>query len=184
MKKLIFLPAILLLTFNAFSQPAFPIDKETKKITYTEVVEINRTIKKATIETRISNWVKEKKYLAKTKQEPTSFAFKGNIVLVYPSATTGKNEKGVVEFVCTLYPKDGRYKYVISNFKHNGINGRGSGGDLENSAPECGKYVLPLGSWAKIKAEVHKQMPEIIADMKSNIVATSVAQKKKNPADF
>jgi hypothetical protein len=185
MKVILFIPAIILFTFNVRAQaPAFPVDGESKKITYSEVVELPKTVKKPTIQTRAQNWSKEKKFLAKTKQEPGTYSFKGNLVLHYPGATTGKNDRGSVEFITTLYLKDGRYKYVISSLKHVGENGKGSGGALENDTPECGKFVLPMPSWAKIKNDVYAQMPSLISEMKQSLAGVKVVQKKKNPADF
>jgi hypothetical protein len=185
MKNYLIIPALIIVVFQSFSQnPAFPIDNESKKITYTEVVELGKGVKKATIQTRAKGWVSKKGFLAKAKQAEGTFSFKGKYVLNYPSATTGKNERGEVEFICTLYLKDGRYKYVISNFKHVGVNGRGSGGPLEKDVPECGKFVLPLGSWTKIKNEVFSLTTPLVTEMKQALAGAPLVVKKKNPADF
>jgi hypothetical protein len=185
MKSYLIIPAIILFAFKSFSQsPAFPIDNDTKKITYTEVVELGKGVKKAVIQTRAKNWVAKKEFLAKTKQAEGTYSFKGKYTLHYPSATTGKNERGAVEFICTLYLKDGRYKYVLSNFKHVGESGRGSGGALEGEAPECGKFVLPMGSWTKIKNEVYALTPGLVTEMKQVLAGAPLTVKKKSPSDF
>jgi hypothetical protein len=185
MRNCLIIPAIILFTFETFCQtPTFPIDNDSKKITYTEVVELGKGVKKSVIQTRAKAWVAKKQFLAKNKQAEGTYSFKGKFVLHYPSATTGKNERGSVEFICTLYLKDGRYKYVLTNFKHVGESGRGSGGALENEVPECGKFVLPMGSWTKIKNEVYSLTPPLVTEMKQALAGATVVVKKKNPADF
>ncbi|MES2731431.1 MAG: DUF4468 domain-containing protein [Bacteroidota bacterium] len=179
--------SVLFLSFVGYinqvsAQASFPLDPETKKITYTEVVTVG-SVKKAELLKRAQNWATTAKYAPSNRPVAGEYTCKGTINVTYPSIAPGKTDKGTVTFVATIYGKDGKYKYVITNFTHQDVLGRGDGGKLENETPECGKFIMSTTSWNKIKAQTLTEMEKIVARLKGEINKKPAPPKKK-PSDF
>jgi hypothetical protein len=79
----------------------------------------------------------------------------------------GMNHKGFVEYVITIYAKDGKYKYVITDVVH--TSEKGNGGELSREIPECGKFTLTPGGWTSIKKSANDEIKKIIEGMKAGM---------------
>jgi hypothetical protein len=169
-------------TLRLSAQSSLPVDAESKKITFSEVVNVG-SVKKTELAKRAQEWGSKSKYLVPKAQAPGEYKCKGTIMVVYPSIAAGKTDKGTVTFLATLYLKDGKYKYVMTDFAHQDVLGRGDGGKLENEKPECGKFIMSTGSWDKIKDQTQAEMEKIIAALKTDM-EKKPAPTKKNPRDF
>jgi hypothetical protein len=180
-----YLCMVLLTAFSAFrlsAQPALPIDEETKKITYSAVVNVGST-KKTELGKRAQAWASNRKYLVPKTQSPGEYKCKGTFTVQYPSIAPGKTDKGTVTFFATIYLKDGKYKYVMTDFTHQDVLGRGDGGKLENPTPECGKFIMSTSSWNKIKEQTHTEMEKVVASLKEEMDRKPALPKKK-ASDF
>lgn len=153
--------------FNAMAQtPAATLpapDATTQKIQYTEVVDVTGTAK--------ADLYKRAKQLgilgANIKVDnPTEgiYSYKGQFQVKYHAPQPGLYHTGVVDYVVTVYCKDGKYKYVITDFVHSST--KGNGGKLEGALPECGKYVLSPSGWADIKKSVAEQSETLVRNLK------------------
>lgn len=172
MKKISLLVTLLCMyTGLLFAQaPDFPIDPQTKKITYKGDVPVSSAVKMPALFNRAKAWGTAKKYtITALKKDKGVFAGTGSFAVSYPSATKGKTDSGNVNFLLTITCKDGKYSYVITDFTHTGLKGRGDGGVLEAKDAKCGIYTLPHGSWVKIKEQTVAEVEKIIADMKDGM---------------
>lgn len=79
---------------------------------------------------------------------------------------------GYVNFKISIYPKDGRYKYIIHSLEHEGSNCRPNsainyGLLTTNDKPDKSKDVfLRKGPWQDIKEKTDLRMKVIISDLK------------------
>jgi hypothetical protein len=157
-----------------------PVDPETKKITYTEVVQIDAKTSQGTVYDRALAWAISNKYKV-TKMDKANgvFGCEGSINITYPGPRVGMNDNGFIKFDITITSKGGRYKYIMTNFRHEGHKGKGNGGALELAKAECGKYVLPDNGWFKIKKDAPALVNKIITDLKVSIEPQSTPPAKK-----
>jgi|SRR6478609_8322794 len=150
--------------FNAMAQTTTPpIDQATQKITFAEVVEVSGSTK-AVLYSR----AKQLGILgANTKVDNAAegiYSYKGEFQVKYHAPQPGLYHTGVVNYVVTIYCKDGKYKYVITDFIH--TSPKGNGGKLEGALPECGKYVLSPSGWADIKKSTWEQTDALVRNLK------------------
>lgn len=81
---------------------------------------------------------------------------------------------GDVRVNVTIQCKDGKYRYVFTDFYHERHTSQGNydGGKLNNEKPACGTLFLTKKFWAEIKkkakVEIEKFVEELKAAMKSN----------------
>jgi hypothetical protein len=157
-----------------------PVDPETQKITYTEVVQIDSKTSQGTVYDRALSWAMNNKYKI-TKMDKTNgvLGCEGSINITYPGPRVGMNDNGFIKFDVTITSKGGRYKYVMTNFRHEGHKGKGNGGALELAKAECGKYVLPDNGWLKIKKDTPALMNKVITDLKVSIEPQSTPSQQK-----
>jgi len=89
-------------------------------------------------------------------------------------------EVGRIDFTISIYVKDGRYKYEITNTFHKGETQTvlgytvtiPNGGDIKNSTPDCGyNEMMPRIRWQNIKTNSFNTIAELIADLKQTMVA-------------
>jgi len=160
----------LTLVFFAFIANAqtktFPIDTASKKITYAEVIQINGATKDELYK-RSKNLGIAGTKIVKDDAAQGLYVYKGSFKVSYPSPQVALTHTGTVEYEVTLACKDGRYKYMITNFVHSGE--RASGGKLEGNLPECGKYTLTPSGWATIKKKTMEEMDRFINNLKAGM---------------
>jgi hypothetical protein len=162
-KQLTLFLLLTLLTLHANAQTkTFPIDSTTKKITYTNVVNLDGTTKDVLYKRAKNLGIAG---AGTQKDDPTQgvYIYKGSFNVSYRAPQPGLQHTGKVDYQVTLACKDGRYKYIITNFIHSGD--KGSGGKLEGSQPECGKLLLVLPAWSDIRNQTMAQMDKFIASL-------------------
>jgi hypothetical protein len=175
MKNLLTL-TLILFAFAAKAQTkTFPIDTTTKKITYSEVIQIAGATK--------DDLYKRGKNLGiagngTQKDDPAQglYVYKGYFNVSYPAPQPGLQHKGKVEYQVTLACKDGKYKYIVTNFVHSGE--KASGGKLEGALPECGKLILTPAGWSTIKKQTMEQMDKFIINLKAAMEGTDPSAPK------
>ncbi|HEX8547484.1 MAG TPA: hypothetical protein VF691_11020 [Cytophagaceae bacterium] len=167
--KSYFLIGFFLISLAASAQTELPLDSTTKKITYTEVVQVagaNKTDLYGRIKTSL-------KGCTAITDDKASASYKGkcSFKVTYPSPMKGFPHEGIINYVVNVGAKDGKYKYTITDIVHE--SNRGNGGKLENAIPECGKYTLILPGWASIKNSAKVQFPKIVDQLKSGMEGSS-----------
>lgn len=110
--------------------PDLPIDSLTGKITYTEVVYLDSLSDKNELFSRAREWF-AKAYKSSTNVIQMEDKENGKIVgkaslQVYHNAWGMTSEAGYINYTISIYMKDGRYKYEITNFHHTGQYNNGN----------------------------------------------------------
>lgn len=166
MKKISFFFFSLFITIAVQAQE-LPIDPDTKKVTYWEVVDVAGA-KQADLYKRSKNFgTVDKANIIKDDAENAVYSTKGKMGVTYPSPMKGMNHTGEVEYTLTVFSKDGKYKYVLTDLIHKSV--KGDGGELSKGIPECGKYTLIPAGWATIKRSADEQAKEIIKGLKAGM---------------
>ena len=89
-------------------------------------------------------------------------------------------EVGRIDFTISVYVKDGRYKYEITNAFHKGETQTvlgvtvtiPNGGDIMNIVPECSfNEMMPRIRWQNIKTNSLNTINELITDLKQTMAA-------------
>ena len=158
-----------------------PVDATTHRITYEGVVEVPGVTKEQ-LYSRALEWV-AKAY--NSAQDVIQMQDKESGKLVMKGLTKVSIRSyagGVVRHTFSIYVKDGRYKYIITNFEHDASVAPNihSGGPLES---EDGKiYALGGGkkAWQDIKQQTNQEMTRIVAGLQTAMTLKGA----KDPSDF
>lgn len=119
------------------STPDLPIDKETGKITFTEVVELDEKLTQDEVYSKAREWF-AKAYNSSNNAIQMDDRENGKIVgkalmEVYHKSLGTMHPSGQISYTISIYMKDGRYKYEITDLYHtsNGSSSGISGGPCE-----------------------------------------------------
>lgn len=139
-------------------------------ITYTEVVEVAGMSQEALVK-NAQKWFNEVyKSDQKRVTEGSKISDNHNIIV-----KKGSKDVGGVNYDVSIMVKDGRYKFVFTNFVHKDYQKTiGTGGKLEREEPKDG---FSAKVWADIKVQVDTQIQELIAELKKAMVAKDAAKK-------
>jgi len=165
-----------------FASPVFgqnmPVDKTTGKITYTEVVKVDSVSQKE-LYNASKLWAMrafaDSKHVNEVKNAET---FTLSLAPSVETRDLNSNLKtGYLYYTLTIECRDGRYKYTLTDFKHekNPETNVCDGGNLENANYDCPGLVLNKKKfWADIKQQANDNIVALIADMKKSIVQNAV----------
>jgi len=153
-----------------------PVDSENQRITYQGVVQVPG-VSQADLYTRAAAWVAHA-YSPPTQVKPQPDAgeltVKGQrIITLYTTYADvmRRSYAGVVHHTLTIYVKDGRYKYVLTDLTHDatGVPSLRSGGALEQEHASLFGYV-GIGSrqsWEELKVEATRDVRHLMADLQA-----------------
>jgi hypothetical protein len=188
-KNILFVVMFMLTIFSIQAKDekkelVFPVN-EAGKIIYTEVIEMPN-LTKDILYTRAYEWFAKsfndaKNVIQMQDKEAGRLIGKGSFGDINVSINFGLvGVKGNVNFTISVYLKDGKYKYEITDFVHEGVanasNGMipTNGGALESEKPECGRNYLPLGKWKNIKEQTNERVLALIESLKKAMIVESV----------
>jgi len=165
-RSLKLLSALLLLVNVSFGQD-LPIDQNTGKITYLEVVDAAGLTGKD-IYAVAKKWATDKKFTIKEDKENESLVYTGTTPVEYPNVSGNAMDKGKVTFSFSIFAKDGKYRFIVTDLVHTaeGKVAGSDGGKLENVSPDCGKMKMSAKGWVTIKAKADVNLKALIADLK------------------
>lgn len=158
MKKLLFF-IVFLSSFVYGQDVVFPVDKETGKVVFEGVVQVDSlSAEQLYLKSRfwLANvFVKSKNVIDLEDPINKTIIAKGNAPVII-KGNLGDEPGGYVSFKLSLFFRDGRYRYILTDFEHvydGGKSGFGSGGALENEKPACGNFFLTKKNWQRIKQQ-------------------------------
>lgn len=176
MKKLI-LTILLIFPFLSYSQEnkiELPVDASTGKITYSEVIQLDKSLSKDELfgraKTCFVNVFKDSKEVIQNEdKENGTITGKGNF-RVCAKALGSDVEGGNINFTLIISVKDGKYKYIITDLNHegNGVN-LPSGGNLENGKPKGWTTKVWNGFLAQTDENANSMIYAIKNEMNSNL---------------
>ena len=156
--------------FSKAQEASLPIDETTKLISYNEVVTVNNSTSKDELFSRAKSCFaylfKSSKSVIQNEDKDSGIIIgKGNIK-AYAKALGIDFEGGFVNFTITIACKDGRYKYVITNFFHEGTGSKmPSGGNLENEIVR----TWTNRQWKTMKSQTDTEIKNLASLIKSEM---------------
>jgi len=193
MKKMFFLFGLFIST-HCFAQketPNLPIDSETKKINYSEVVFLDSSITKQELFSRAREWFakayKSSLNVVQMEDKESGKIIGKALMQVYHKALGANYPSGYINYTISIYLKDGRYKYEITNFYHSGEY-TGSG----NKIPDYGACEEMINTTKKTMGisyqktfnyylfQMDRDIKVLISDLKSSMIKNVVATNKDN----
>jgi len=169
------------------SDSALPVDPDTQLVTYSKVIEIPGTTQEQ-LYTRAANWIASTEvYRVASSKQLQEASDKSQLIVSGETRARGPMNQivGTVSHSLTIYCKDGRYKYVLTNLREETNstkpNGIGSGGAFENEKPACGFMLMFPAAWNTIKRHTDEDVQELLARLTTTMAATGAS---KAPSDF
>lgn len=136
-----------------------PKNENTGKVTFESVVIVDSlSSEQLYLKSRfwLSNvFVKSKNVIDLEDPINKTIIAKGNTPVII-KGNFGDEPGGYVSFKLSLFFRDGRYRYILTDFEHvydGEKSGFGSGGALENEKPACGNFFLTKKNWQRIKQQ-------------------------------
>jgi hypothetical protein len=165
MKKILLFVWLFTITALVFSQN-LPVDSKTGKITYLEVVDATGMSAKDLYKAA-KDWGTSQGYKIQKEDEATGeIVFEAALPVEY-AGVKGKPETGNVNHTFSVFCKDGKYRYIVTDFVHEGADKDvADGGKLESATPACGASGMTSASWLLIKKKTQSGVEANIADLK------------------
>jgi len=138
---------------------------DAAKVAHSEVVEVAGASVK-TLTDRANTFMSIKRIEAKTTGNVISGI--GSLLVSYPSIKFG-TDQGYVKFNLKIIVKDGKYKIDLTDFRHEGMQGKSTGGSIDLEKPECGEVQITNAAWAKIKAQTQEQLQAFVQELKKKM---------------
>jgi len=168
-----------------------PIDPDSHLVTYSGVIEVPGATQEQ-LYTRAANWVASTAtYRVASSKQLQEATDKSQLTVTgeMQARTMLSQVVGAVTHSLTIYCKDGRYKYVLTNLREEtnatqttGLisNGVGSGGAFENESQECGFLHMSPLAWSAIKRHADEDVQNLLARLTTAMSSST----SKSPSDF
>lgn len=159
---------LLLVTFFTIKAQNLPIDAKSGKITFMKTVDANGLTSQQLYDIA-KEWGGEKNYTIEEDKPGSKITFKGSAEIEYPVNKSSEKAKGTANFKFQLGAKEGKYRYIFTNFVHTGAPE--DAGDLEDSEPDCTFTKISIRGWTVLKKDTHKKMLILIDELTKKITA-------------
>ena len=165
MKRIGLLFLGMFMFFAGSAQNELPIDEKTGKVTFTEVVDASGLMAKQIFDITKA-WGDTKGFTVLEETDGGKIKFNASIKVYYPAPKSGPTEEGVVNFSFFVGCKDGKYRYILTDYVHTGKKRSTNGGKIEASKPACGMTTMSSRGWVTIKNESKKKTDKLLNDLK------------------
>jgi hypothetical protein len=164
MKKILLAFTFVCAVLN-FAHAQLPIDQGTGKITYLEVVDA-AGVKAADINKVVKAWALKQGFALK-EDGAEKLVYDASTAVEYPAVSGTATMKGKVKFSLSVFCKEGKYRYILTDFMHEGdIKTKDNGGKLENVNPDCGTTKMSAKGWVTAKNKTGSAMKALTDDLK------------------
>lgn len=170
MKTLIIISLFLFGSLLTNAQTVY-LDSTTNKYTISEIVKVDSSLTKDKLYSNAREWlsiiaVDSKSIIQMDDRELGKIIFKSDMSVTSEFLFTDW-DAGYVEYTFSLYFKDGRYKYVVTDFYHTGNEKFSSAGPFENEGPD-GSGVTH-SNWIDMRNSVYTRLESLILDLKKSM---------------
>jgi hypothetical protein len=192
MKKLFLLGVITLLSVTSiFGQTEtlnLPIDSLTGKINYTEVVSVDTLSNKQELFSRAREWF-AKAYKSSTKviqmEDKESGKIVGKALIQVFYKYMGLKPGGYINYTISIYIKNGKYKYELTDFFHTGVSVNGyslDGGACEKILKEKkgAGYLSYDKTYELYLFQMDENIKALVSDLKAAMKTKATNTKKED----
>lgn len=165
MKKLFLIVLLCCGVMNLSNAQTLPVNQGTGKITYLEVVDASG-VSPEDLAKVVKDWASKQEFTI-TEEASDKLIYDAFSVVDYPGVSGSTTEKGKVKFSLSVFFKDGKYRYILTDFVHEGdVKTKANGGKLENINPDCGATKMSGKGWVTIKNKTASNMKALTDDLK------------------
>ncbi|MGB1269230.1 MAG: DUF4468 domain-containing protein [Flavobacteriaceae bacterium] len=145
-----------------------PVDAKSGKITFMKTVDANGLTSQQLYDIA-KEWGGDKNYTIEEDKPGEKITFKATSEIEYPITKSAEKQKGTVHFKFQLGAKEGKYRYIFTNFEHKG--NPDDAGALEDVEPDCSFTKISIRGWTVLKKDTHKKMLILIDELTKKITA-------------
>ena len=167
MKKIVVF-LLLLVCVSQLSAQDLPVDIKTGKVTYMEVVEADGMSAKE-LYSVLKEWALANGLKIKEEKEAGGEIYFDGVLPMEYERIKGRNEACKVNYEAYLMVKEGKYRYIFTDFVQVASESSLTGGKLENVTPDCGYSGINSGNWNKIKHTTASTMEKLVYDLKKKV---------------
>lgn len=177
-------------TLTEEDMPDFPTNSETGKVEYVETVSLD-SVSKNTLFTRTREWFAKNYYSATDviqmeDKKTGKIIGKANVpVNMRTSLISNKDmSAGHINYTISIYFKNGKYKYEITDFQHIG----GGPADSPNGGSVNDMMEMDSGFWGNpyrktylyYLVQLDENMKSLISDLKSALSSNNAEETQNN----
>lgn len=159
---------LLLVTCFTIKAQDLPVDAKSGKITFMKTVDANGLTSQKLYEIA-KEWGDKQNYTIEEDIPGSKITFKGSTEIEYPVNKSAEKLKGTVHFKFQLGAKEGKYRYIFTNFEHKG--NPDDAGALEDAEPDCTFTKISIRGWTVLKKDTHRKMLILIDALTKKITA-------------
>lgn len=170
-----YLILLFFLTFKSFAQEiTFPVDSTTNRVSYTNVVQINKSQNELydNAMSWVSNYYKSSKSVIDMADKDLGKIVLKPVLRQIWNMTFSVNELGYWNYKVTILVKDNKYKYIVTDFYHKGAQAK-SLGFLEDQ-PELSSLSNPNKKmYAYMIQNLSEEMEMLISSLEKTMLQKS-----------
>jgi len=152
-----------------------PVDSITKLITYSEVVYLNDSISKNELFSRAKSAfavIYKNSILILNEDRDAGVISAQGTIQATVTFLGEYRDAGVINFTLTLSCKDGKYRYILTDFVFQEEN------TSRNLNPLNKPADLSINQWKELKNNIHERMKKLIATIKTEMNKPSAQYDK------
>jgi len=150
--------------------PQLPINSETRKVEYSDLVKVDSILTRDQLFTRAREWMVS---TFKTSKDVLQIDDKGTGTIMGKCNLEIKDQthlrNGYIMFSVKIQVKDGRFKYWVNDLEHFTFSGLMNGGSLDNEKPSVKPAYMSTKTWGQIKSQAGTDIPELIKSLKAQM---------------
>ena len=158
MKKIL-LGAVTFLFSTIIIAQELPVNEKTGKATFMNVAEIGDVTASEAYGV-IKTWSDGKGLVVTEDAAGAKLYFKGKHKTSYPATRGSISNTGNVEYVLQFFFKDGKMRYIMTDFVHSGK--LGNGGKMENKEPIDGYGKVTSRAWNMIRDQTFQKSTKVV----------------------
>ncbi|MGB0896757.1 MAG: DUF4468 domain-containing protein [Flavobacteriaceae bacterium] len=167
MRKIAF-TLLFIATLTTSNAQDLPVDAKSGKITFMKTVDASGMTAQQLYDVA-KEWGAEKNYSVDEDVPGKKITFKASTEIEYPVNKSSEKTKGTANFKFQLGAKEGKYRYIFTNFEHTGSPE--DAGALEDAEPDCTFTKISIRGWTVLKKDTHKKMLILIDELTKKIKA-------------
>ena len=167
MQKIAF-TLLFLTTIVTSKAQDLPVDTKSGKITFMKTVDASGMTSQQLYDIA-KEWGAKKNYTVEEDVPGSKITFKASAEIEYPVNKSSEKTTGTANFKFQLGAKEGKYRYIFTNFKHTGDPE--DAGDLEDAEPDCTFTKISIRGWTVLKKDTHRKMLILIDELTKKITA-------------
>ena len=167
MYKILFTTSLLFTIFTSKAQD-LPVNAKSGKITFMKTIDAEGLTSQQLYDIA-KKWGELHNLNISEDLAGNKITYTGKHNIEYPTARSSEKSKGDVNFKMQFGAKEGKYRYIFTDFKHTG--NPDDAGALENSEPDCGFQKITVRGWTLIKKTTRLETLKLIKSLTKKIKA-------------